>query len=164
LTYLVEQGADVNLGNNDGSTPLHCLVRHGQIPLLRILVEQGKADIHQADLSGRTPLDDAAINMMSEAAAYLWEHGAEPSMKSEHKTAVVCCRPLSLNTPPARANAAVCGVGSKLYVFGGYGVPSEYIVDDPMNRLPEEIGCELLGDFTMIDLDDVEMGGSSNKS
>lgn len=50
-------GADVNAGDTDGWTPLHCAASCANLPLSRLLVEHG-ASLHARTLSDReTPLE-----------------------------------------------------------------------------------------------------------
>lgn len=50
-------GADVNAGDTDGWTPLHCAASCGNVPLAKLLVEHG-ASLHARTLSDQeTPLE-----------------------------------------------------------------------------------------------------------
>lgn len=130
--------------------------------LVRALVEQGGADINKPDRFGRTPLDEADVNSMSEVAVYLWRKGAEPAKISGEsslaKTELVCTRPLVHKTPNGRFNTGFTSDGkSKVYVYGGFGLAPDYLNSDPLNSLPEGVRGQPLGDFAVLDLDDVVM-------
>jgi len=44
---LIRRGADLHLENDKGSTPLYWAVRYGFTELVRVLVDEGQADIAQ---------------------------------------------------------------------------------------------------------------------
>jgi hypothetical protein len=158
IQFLIEQKVDANIGNREGVTPLHLLVRHGHMNLVRELVEKGGADIGKGDNFGRTPLDEADVNSMSEVAVYLWKKGAEPSQlaDSQLKTELVCSRPLVNKSPNGRFNTGFASDGkSKIFVYGGFGLAPEYVNHDPLNSLPETVKGQPLEDFAVLDLDDV---------
>ena len=52
----IENGADVNAGNNAGYTPLHVACEYSYPVAARLLIERG-ADVNARDNNGRTPLD-----------------------------------------------------------------------------------------------------------
>ena len=47
LRQLIEFGADLNLENDKGSTPLYWAVRYGFVDLLPVIINEGKANVHQ---------------------------------------------------------------------------------------------------------------------
>ena len=75
IQKLSSSGADVNLMNAKGETPLMAAVRHciGAVPLL---VDAG-ADVNQANRSGQTPLLRAARMRATEAVLVLLASGAD---------------------------------------------------------------------------------------
>ena len=55
---LIENGADVNLTDNQGQTPLHYAAANGHIAMAQLLIENG-ANVNLTDNQGQTPLDYA---------------------------------------------------------------------------------------------------------
>ena len=56
LELLLRAGADVNQASKDGSTPLLVAAQHGQLVMLRRLMEVGAgADLNKATFRGHTP-------------------------------------------------------------------------------------------------------------
>ena len=47
IGHLADQGADVDVGRNDGYTPLHAVAELGHVETLKTLMEKG-ADINKA--------------------------------------------------------------------------------------------------------------------
>jgi len=50
VEYLVNQKADINVKDNDGSTPLHLAAQYGHLSVVEYLVNQ-KADINAKSTS-----------------------------------------------------------------------------------------------------------------
>jgi hypothetical protein len=72
--WLVDQGADLAVGDNYGDTPLHSRSRHWK-GRIKILLDLG-ADVHQGENARGTPLHAAAGAYNVEAAGTLLRHGA----------------------------------------------------------------------------------------
>ena len=53
---LIGRGADPNMADITGQTPLHCAAQKGQIKVAELLIESG-ADMDKADNRGMTPHD-----------------------------------------------------------------------------------------------------------
>jgi len=88
LEYLIENGADLEVINKDGQTPLICAAMKGHLEALTYLVDKG-SNIEAADGKMKTALHWAAINGHSEIAKYLAENGANIEAKdNELKTAL----------------------------------------------------------------------------
>ncbi|CAL1529692.1 unnamed protein product [Lymnaea stagnalis] len=60
LVYLLENGADSSIANDDGITPVHQAASEGHVQCLKILIEVG-AKIDCKDCRGNTPLDLAKL-------------------------------------------------------------------------------------------------------
>lgn len=70
VTFLIENGADVNCVNNFGRTPLHTAAKHGHMRVAEILIEHG-AKVNAADMRGVTPLDCAVTFGAEKTARFL---------------------------------------------------------------------------------------------
>ena len=58
---LLKAGADVNIANNDGQTPLMVAVKRGSISLVALLIHSG-ADVNVVDNNGMNPLALTAVH------------------------------------------------------------------------------------------------------
>ncbi|KAJ3320367.1 Set3 complex subunit with deacetylase activity, meiotic-specific repressor of sporulation proteins, partial [Gonapodya sp. JEL0774] len=86
---LIDAGAQVDLHDNAGWTPLHEACLSGRTEVAELLLKRG-ADVTAAALeSGDTPLHDAAENGHVGAVEVLLRHGADPHQRNkEGRTAV----------------------------------------------------------------------------
>ena len=73
---LVQDGADVNLGQADGATALHWAAYHGNADLAELLLEAG-ADASAANRNGSTPMWLAASQGDATMIETLLEGGAD---------------------------------------------------------------------------------------
>lgn len=73
---LVENGADVNVGQADGATALHWAAYHGDAELAELLLEAG-ADVSAANRNGSTPMWLAASQGDATMIETLLEGGAD---------------------------------------------------------------------------------------
>ena len=73
---LIEQGVDMDEGNNNGETPLYLACHNGHLAVMQYLLEQG-ASLDKCNDSGKTPLFAAAISGREEIARNLLEQGAD---------------------------------------------------------------------------------------
>ena len=90
INALLEKGADPNIQNNKGNTPLHYLAFKGNDTLVntlaQIFLEKG-ADPNIKNNEGNTPLHVAIFKGKSNIVNSLLEKGAEPNIKNnEEKT------------------------------------------------------------------------------
>ena len=76
MRYLVEQGADMEMADGGGWTPLIMASNSGHLEMVRYLLEQG-ADRDKADISGRTSLHRSAVDGHLEVAKLLMVYGAD---------------------------------------------------------------------------------------
>lgn len=72
---LIDNGADLDIRNNDGNTPLHWAAGEGRKELVVILIAHG-ADINARSKSGWTPLRWAEAQSQKEIARILMAAGA----------------------------------------------------------------------------------------
>ncbi len=75
---LIAHGAEIDVPDEKGHTPLAMAARSGHAPMVDYLLEQG-ADVTAANDKGRTPLYQAVIGDHLEVAALLLKHGADPN-------------------------------------------------------------------------------------
>ena len=61
VRFLIENGADVNIKNADGSTPLHSAAFLGKSDIAKLLLENG-ADAQARNNDGATPTDALSVN------------------------------------------------------------------------------------------------------
>jgi hypothetical protein len=111
VRHLLKRGADANLADKDGGTPVNHACRVGALSIVKILVEEGNADPTLADKSGSTALDEADKMNMWECALYVWQKGCESSTlkKAEGVGPVQWIRPRIENSPTARYSAGATG-------------------------------------------------------
>ncbi len=75
MTLVISKGADVNLKDKKGMTPLHIAVRYGApTEVITALVTNG-ADVNATDADGKTPLQNAVEQGKTDIAEYLRQHG-----------------------------------------------------------------------------------------
>ena len=73
---LIERGADINLADSDGRTPLYRACWNNYLEIARLLIK-GNADVNLAEKDGETPLHVACWNNNLEIAKLLIERGAD---------------------------------------------------------------------------------------
>ena len=73
---LIAHGADPNIPDVDGYTPLHNASMRGLIEIVRLLIELG-ANLEVKDKQGRTPLGLATRHKHEETVKLLSEHVAK---------------------------------------------------------------------------------------
>ena len=78
IQVLLERGADPDLADCYGRTPLHWAARCGNKDVLRHLLDSG-AKPNSLDKAGRTPLHDAAWSGHKDVVLLLLNAGAEPN-------------------------------------------------------------------------------------
>lgn len=65
VEFLVEQGADVNRGDNEGWTPLHATASCGFLSIAKYLIEHGSS-VAAVNNDGELPLDIAECKSMED--------------------------------------------------------------------------------------------------
>lgn len=83
IKYLIEFGADVNILNEDGDTPLHYASMEGHLEIVKYLIESG-ADVNILDKERDTPLHYASDNGNLDTVKYLIQHGAKINIQNEY--------------------------------------------------------------------------------
>jgi hypothetical protein len=83
VRLLLEHGADPNIKNENGRTPLHWAAREDHVEVARLLLEHG-ADPNIQDKDGLTPLHVAAFYGHVEVVELLLEHGADPNIQDKY--------------------------------------------------------------------------------
>jgi ankyrin repeat protein len=73
---LIAAGAEVNVTQEAGWTPLHSASLNGRLPLVRVLLEAGASTEVRA-ANGQTPLTLAASKNHKDVVALLRQHGAQ---------------------------------------------------------------------------------------
>lgn len=91
VSYLLNEGADVNCGNTNRVTPLHISSSVGNPEITWLLLEKD-ADVGLADYQLHTPLHYAAANGFSEVAEVLVLSGAPLEAKNSYgRTPLLLC-------------------------------------------------------------------------
>ncbi len=80
VTLLIESGADVNLKDESGDTPLH-MAAFGEAEIVKRLLEQG-ADVNAVNDAGETPLHKAVQYPEYKVVRELLRHGGDKSRRS----------------------------------------------------------------------------------
>ena len=78
----LDAGADVNMKDEDGHTPLHWACTYGNEEICRLLLEHG-ADPNARDDNGRTPLHWACLYNHTAIVRLLIEHGADAGARDD---------------------------------------------------------------------------------
>jgi cytohesin len=77
---LLKEGADPNVRDEKGRTPLHHAVKDNRLDIVKLLVESG-ADVNAPDNYGLTPLHYAVHSGYEKLVDFLLRHGADPNAK-----------------------------------------------------------------------------------
>ena len=75
MEVLLAHGADVNLGDGHGRTPLRIAAEHGHEGLVQLLVTRYHAAIDRQDCYGGSPLSEAAAKGHTAITLFLIEQG-----------------------------------------------------------------------------------------
>lgn len=161
VKHLIKRGANVNAVDTDNATAVIHACRVGALNVVKILVEDGKADVTTIDKMGCSALDEADKMNMWECALLVWQHGCDAgTLKTGQGLGPVkWVRPRITQCPTARYHPGVCTIGSKIFMYGGTGLAAGLVNDDPDSRTPEgEPGREgrPLADLWMLDMEKVE--------
>ncbi|PKS09158.1 hypothetical protein jhhlp_003772 [Lomentospora prolificans] len=77
---LLKKGAECSVKDRDGLTPLHWAVKRGYKELVRLLIDQGKAQIDVLDNQQRTPLSLGVMNGQAVVVEMLLQKGADANI------------------------------------------------------------------------------------
>jgi hypothetical protein len=78
VSTLLEQGSDINVGNQHGQTPLHLAAKRGNSGVLKLLLEQGATVDAVESVAGFTPLHYAVVQDHADLCELLIRYGADP--------------------------------------------------------------------------------------
>lgn len=89
VRLLLAHGCPARARDSRGQLPLHRAAAVGAIPVLRLLIEEGRSPVDTADADGDTPLHLAVAEGHAEAALVLVRAGADVVKRdAEGRTAV----------------------------------------------------------------------------
>lgn len=89
---LIEKGADINIEDFRGYTPLHIAASKGILSIVKFLVDRNDTNIDVRNIFGCTPLHLACEEHKGEVAVLLVEHGANIKIKNMYnKTPIDLC-------------------------------------------------------------------------
>lgn len=78
--FLIDKGADIELKDNEGCTPLYLCASNGNDTILKYLILKG-ANLNTPNEKGQTPLMAAVYNQMAENVSYLIDKGCDLYLK-----------------------------------------------------------------------------------
>jgi len=82
----IKKGANVNVANEKGDTPLHWAITTGRSDLIELLIEKG-ANLNARNMKGLTPLHGAVYMNQKDNAHVLIMFGADVHAKDSNKSA-----------------------------------------------------------------------------
>ena len=104
VKYLIQNGAQLDLKDDDGDTALHLAAYWGHLEVMKRLLEAGQ-HINLRGVCARTPLMVAANYDHTDCVEYLLQNGAQPDLKDEYgqtayQEAGSYSRTILFQTPP----------------------------------------------------------------
>ncbi|OJJ42481.1 hypothetical protein ASPZODRAFT_76746, partial [Penicilliopsis zonata CBS 506.65] len=82
INLLIQRGANVNVHNARGQTPLHIAAQQGDLNTVSLLLASYPIDVNARDRSGCTPLHLASENGHAQVVSLLVAHHAQLDAKS----------------------------------------------------------------------------------
>jgi len=82
LVFLLDKGADIHTGDNEGSNPIHNAAATGKEEIVEFLVNEKNCDVNVTDNNEVTPLHFAAGSGNFELVKFLIQNGAEVNSRS----------------------------------------------------------------------------------
>ena len=77
MGLLLDRGADIDVKNNNGDTPIHEAAVNGNTDIVKLLLERGAAIDVKTDF-GNTPIHLAAVNGKTDTVKFLLSARADP--------------------------------------------------------------------------------------
>ncbi|KAK4301591.1 hypothetical protein Pmani_026369 [Petrolisthes manimaculis] len=105
---LLERGANSNVQDKKGNTPLHDAAKGGHLQNCRSLIESGNARVSTKNHKCVTPLHYAAQEGHSEIVEFLIGKGADPNHRNKHKD-------LPLHSAAMKGHHRCCAVLAQYY-------------------------------------------------
>lgn len=93
---LMLKGANLEVGDYDGRTPLHLAASEGHLNMIKFMIETGLKNLNPLDRWGNTPLDDAKRGKFKDVIVLLSIHGAKTKQNLQQKA----------KAPPSRAKSS----------------------------------------------------------
>lgn len=134
VRYLLDNGADINLTNSDGDSPLMCAAQHVSLDVVKILCERG-ADVTVADNDGNTALELAEMDPYNyRARSVEFAHGIRDIIRY-------------LRSPPAASAASAAAAGAAAAAAAA-PVNARPAINEKMDQMPNAWKEENLDDFS----------------
>lgn len=103
---LLDKGADVNIADIRGSTPLHRASSKGNLPIVKLLLDRNDIKVNFKDAYGCTPLHLACEDDRDQVAVLLVENGADLEVKNrDNQTPLELCSPKLAKLLKNKANS-----------------------------------------------------------
>jgi cytohesin len=145
VKYLLEHGANIELGNDLGEKPLMYAARYGHYETVKILLEH-EAKVNCRDTFRRTPLHDAAMYSNEEVINLLISYGADVSAKDKDDNTPLHQAAMLNNIEAAKALVEHgADIFAKNYYDYNKKQADEWEIPPPkdhMNKTPKEIALK----------------------
>ena len=82
--WLIHNGADVSLKNNDGKTAINIAIEKNNLPIVKGLLDLKKIDVNQKDTDGRSLLQNVVVWGNNQMAKVLIQYGADINNTDHH--------------------------------------------------------------------------------
>uniref|UniRef100_A0A1I8GUN0 ANK_REP_REGION domain-containing protein n=1 Tax=Macrostomum lignano TaxID=282301 RepID=A0A1I8GUN0_9PLAT len=88
IKVLYDNGANLDIPDEDGDTPLFCAAQNGFSEIIRFLVSKN-CDVNHRNKTGRTPISAAIGSRNFEIARYFYDHGARLTVVDMEKISLL---------------------------------------------------------------------------